>query len=262
MSELIPFEFRGSSVRVVTIDGEPWFVVADLAAILGYRDAANAARLLRATQQGYSEVSTPGGRQQMLVTNESGLNRLILRSNRPEAEEIQEWIEDEVMPSIRKTGSYGQRELSRKEMAQYWLDAEERAEIEAARADREATFRHAIEAGDGLTPTQFHKKYFSEVAEREFFEHLFARKYLIDQRGKGARRDDGTFRDGAEHRHPTWKGKPYFYLHSAGMHGGKRRESTRVRPGHPELELKAALIRDGLAANNNDTGALFALEAS
>lgn len=74
------------------------------------------------------------------------------------------------------------------------------------------------------------------------------------QRGKGPGREDGTTRNGSQHRHPTAKGKPYLYLHGHGEIGGKRRENTRVRPGQPELDLKAALVKDGLAANNNDTG--------
>lgn len=96
----------GEAIRVVTVDGEPRFVVADLAKMLGYRDASNAARLLRDHQQGYSSVSTPSGQQRMLVTNEAGLNRLILRANTPDADRIQDWITDEVMPSIARTGGY------------------------------------------------------------------------------------------------------------------------------------------------------------
>jgi anti-repressor protein len=96
----------GEAIRVVTVDGEPRFVVADLAKMLGYRDASNAARLLRDHQQGYSLVSTPSGQQRMLVTNEAGLNRLILRANTPDADRIQDWITDEVMPSITHTGGY------------------------------------------------------------------------------------------------------------------------------------------------------------
>lgn len=97
----------GQDIRTVMIDGQPWFVVADLAKILGYRDASNAARLLRPGQQGYSDVSTPSGLQRMLITNEGGLNRLILRANTPDAERIQDWITDEVMPTIARTGGYG-----------------------------------------------------------------------------------------------------------------------------------------------------------
>lgn len=122
----------------------------------------------------------------------------------------------------------------------------------------EGTVRQ-IEGANGLTLRMFHKKYFSEVREREFFEHLYTKGYLIDQRGKGSTRPDGTVRDGSEHRHPSFKGKPYLYLHFNGVHGDQRRETTRVRPGQPELDFKAALVHDGLRANGNDDGFLFGI---
>lgn len=153
---LVKFEFHGRPVRTVVIDGVAWFVVADVAAILGYRDAGNAARLLRPAQRGDSDVSTPGGIQRMLVTNESGLNRLILRSNRPEAEQIQEWVEDEVLPSIRKTGSYS-RELSRLELIDMAREAEvARLEAVAERdtlAGQVAELEPAAQAWDELVDT-------------------------------------------------------------------------------------------------------------
>ncbi|MDV6275875.1 phage antirepressor KilAC domain-containing protein [Rhodococcus erythropolis] len=100
------FNYESTPVRTATLDGNPALVVADIAKILGYRDASNAARLLRPHQQGYSEVSTPSGTQRMLVCNEGGVNRLIMRSNAPSAELVQDWFTDEVLPALRKTGTY------------------------------------------------------------------------------------------------------------------------------------------------------------
>lgn len=158
-------------------------------------------------------------------------------------------------------------EPSRKELAQYWYEAEQRAEAEAARAVKAENRARAIEGkfrefegGDGLNLTKFHKKHFSEVGERTFFEHLYSRHYLIDQRGKGSEREDGTRRDGAEHAHPGAKGKQFLYLHEGGVHGGRRRHRTYVRPGDPELLFKAALVRDGLRGNQHVVGHLFAIE--
>lgn len=195
----------------------------------------------------------------MSVISEPGLYSLILRSRKPQARAFKRWITHEVIPAIRRTGRYEVSALG-----------DELAEIEAAnarsaravaiaraerdRADKAEAFKTAIEAGDGLTLRSYHKKYFSALAEKTFMAHLYERGYLIDQRGKGPGREDGTTRNGSQHRHPTAKGKPYLYLHGHGEIGGKRRENTRVRPGQPELDLKAALVKDGLAANNNDTG--------
>ena|GEM_PF-916490 len=108
-TEILPFTFEEVTVRVEVVNDEPWFVVADLARILGYRDAANASRLLKDGQKGYSEVSTPSGPQTMLVANEKGLYRLLLRSNAANAEKVQDWVTDTVLPEIRRTGGYNAR---------------------------------------------------------------------------------------------------------------------------------------------------------
>ena len=137
-AQLVPFQYEGSAVRTVLIDSEPWFVVSDAAKILGYRDAANAARLLRSHQQGYSEVSTPSGTQRMLVCNEGGVNRLIMRSNAKNAEDIQDWFTDVVLPEIRKTGTYNAAPaLTEDEIVHQALQIQSRKvkELESAVAD-------------------------------------------------------------------------------------------------------------------------------
>jgi len=130
----------GQDIRTVLVDGKPWFVVADVARMLGYRDASNAARLLRPHQQGYSDVSTPSGQQRMLITNEGGLNRLILRANTEDAERIQDWVTDVVLPSIARTGTYAvataPRELTKLEVLEMALESERRAIT--AEAERDA----------------------------------------------------------------------------------------------------------------------------
>jgi prophage antirepressor-like protein len=106
VSALDIFTYSSQQVRTVTIDGDRRIVVADIARILGYRDAANAARSLREQHKGYSIVSTPSGEQNMLTTNAAGFNRLVLRSSASNAEAVQDWVTDEVLTSIAKTGSY------------------------------------------------------------------------------------------------------------------------------------------------------------
>lgn len=106
-AQILPFTFKTKSVRTVILDGEPWFVASDVAAVLGYRDAHNAGRQLAEHQRGTHLVSTPkGGSQKVVIINESGLYRLVLRSRKPEAEAFSDWVTGEVLPSIRKTGSY------------------------------------------------------------------------------------------------------------------------------------------------------------
>lgn len=107
MNAITNFAFEENLVRVVTIDDDdPWFVAADIARVLGFRDAANAIRTVPDEEKGTHKVSTPGGDQELIVVSEPGLYRLIFRSNKPEAERFQHFVFHEVLPSLRKTGSF------------------------------------------------------------------------------------------------------------------------------------------------------------
>lgn len=106
MNDIQVFDFEDNAVRVVDIDGEPWFVAADVARVLDFRDAYNATRVLDDDEKGTHNVSTPSGDQEMNVINESGLYHLVLVSRKPEAKKFRKWVTAEVLPSIRKTGAY------------------------------------------------------------------------------------------------------------------------------------------------------------
>lgn len=100
------FDFNGSEIRVFILDGEPWFVARDVATVLGYRDSSNATRILRDREIRTHQVSTSAGLRESKLINEQGLYRLVMRSEREEAEVFQDWVTGEVLPSIRKTGGY------------------------------------------------------------------------------------------------------------------------------------------------------------
>lgn len=80
-TDLVPFEYEGKSVRTVMIDGEVWFVAADVASILGYRMASDMTRRMDDDNKGYAKVRTPGGEQDLAAINESGLYDSVFRSN-------------------------------------------------------------------------------------------------------------------------------------------------------------------------------------
>lgn len=107
-NELKIFENEAfGKVRVIERNNEPWFVGKDVAEALGYSQPAKAIREhVKDTHKGVSEMDTPGGRQQIIIIDEAGLYSLVLRSKLPAAEAFQEWVVAEVIPSIRKTGSY------------------------------------------------------------------------------------------------------------------------------------------------------------
>jgi len=98
------------NIRTVTIDGEPWFVGKDIAEALGYgkgKSLNNAvATHVDEEDKGVTEMMTPGGKQNLIIINESGLYSLILSSKLPNAKKFKRWVTGEVLPAIRKSGHY------------------------------------------------------------------------------------------------------------------------------------------------------------
>lgn len=97
-------------VRTIIRDGEPWFVGKDVASALGYgqgKSLNNAiANHVDADDKGVTKMMTPGGKQNVIIINESGLYALIFGSTLESAKRFKHWVTSEVLPSIRKTGSY------------------------------------------------------------------------------------------------------------------------------------------------------------
>ncbi len=106
MNNLICFDFAEHSVRVIERGNDPWFVATDVAAVLGYGRAPDMVRMLDDDEKGVHDLHTPGGQQQATIISESGLYACILRSQRPEARAFRKWVTSEVLPAIRKTGTY------------------------------------------------------------------------------------------------------------------------------------------------------------
>ena len=90
--------------RSKTLEGEPWFVAADVCRALGIDRTQT--RRLDEDEKGVYSAQTPGGQQDMSIVNEPGLYALVLSSRKPEAKAFKRWITHEVIPNIRKTGGY------------------------------------------------------------------------------------------------------------------------------------------------------------
>lgn len=104
-------------VRTVLIDDEPYFVGKDVTDILGYGNSRQALTTnVDDEDKEVHSVDTLGGTQKMTVINESGLYSLILGSKLPTAKKFKKWVTSEVLPSIRKTGSYTTSQMSAMEM--------------------------------------------------------------------------------------------------------------------------------------------------
>lgn len=107
MSEISPLLFEGEHlVRHVEKDDEIWFVGADVCRVLGIRDHYQALERLDEDERGRCIAPTPSGDQEMIVVSEAGVYRLVFTSRKPVAERFKRWLAHEVIPSIRKTGSY------------------------------------------------------------------------------------------------------------------------------------------------------------
>ncbi|QTP60909.1 hypothetical protein HNO53_20650 [Billgrantia antri] len=106
MSNLIPFEFDQHQIRVIQDDaGGTLFVARDVAAALGY---ANPMKAIRDHCKGVTESFTPtaGGEQAVKAIREPDVYRLIVKSQLPSAERFEAWVFEEVLPAIRRAGSY------------------------------------------------------------------------------------------------------------------------------------------------------------
>ena len=112
-------------VRTLVKDGDPYFVGKDVAEILGYKDTVNAlkAHVDEEDKTGW-QITTPSrGAQTATIINESGLYSLILSSKLPEAKKFKRWVTSEVLPSIRKTGSYSTIPKEKQEFKEQELKA-------------------------------------------------------------------------------------------------------------------------------------------
>lgn len=106
---VVPFqnETLNCTVRAVVKDGEPWFVAKDVCDALGYGNSREAlSKHVRDKWKGVTIRDTLGGTQQLSIINEAGLFALVMKSKMPKAVEFQDWVCEEVLPSIRKHGSY------------------------------------------------------------------------------------------------------------------------------------------------------------
>ena len=119
------------SVRTVTVDGEPWFVVADVCAYFGVTNRNRVMQMVDDDEKGGTQIDTPGGTQTIAIVNESGLYALLFALQPTKARGVSEeyieerqkklrsfkrWVTHDVLPAIRKTGTYTARTMTPNEI--------------------------------------------------------------------------------------------------------------------------------------------------
>lgn len=126
------------SVRTVVLDGEPWFVGVDVARSLGYKDNYSAFRNnVDEEDKRLCPVNSTSGVQETTVINESGMYSLIFGSRLDKAKGFKRWVTNDVLPSIRKTGSYSITQKKpdsymiedKVERAKRWIEEQEEKQL-------------------------------------------------------------------------------------------------------------------------------------
>ena len=106
MSDLIAYQFKNSNIRIELKNNEPLFCLTDVANALNIKNAHS--NRFNFSEKGIHKMytQTKGGKQELIFIDEANLYRVIFRSNKKEAIDFQNWVFEEVLPSIRKTGGY------------------------------------------------------------------------------------------------------------------------------------------------------------
>ena len=103
MNEITTLNYEGSNVRMIEKDGEPWWVLTDVCKVLQLSNPSIVAQRLDDDERSKSNLGRQG---EATIISESGLYAVILRSDKPQAKPFRKWVTSEVLPSIRRTGSY------------------------------------------------------------------------------------------------------------------------------------------------------------
>ena len=196
------------SIRTLTINGEPWFAGKDVAAALGYTNPLKAVRdHVDEEDKGVNDSFTPGGKQKIVIINESGLYSLILSSKLEGAKRFKHWVTADVLPSIRKTGGYiaGEEKMSDEELfMQAFLVAKRKLDernAEYAKLEKrhealtaevnimrpKAEFADAVATSEDCIPLGDLAKLLNQngvdIGRTRLFEYLRRNGYLISQYG-------------------------------------------------------------------------------
>ena len=111
-TSITPFLFGECLIRTVEHNGSPWFIAADVCAALSLDNVTRALASLDPEELTLLKVRSGGQEREMNAVSEPGLYRLVFKSRKPEARAFQHWVYHEVLPTIRRTGSYTPNNLA------------------------------------------------------------------------------------------------------------------------------------------------------
>lgn len=177
-------------VRTVTINGDPWFVGKDVAAALGFTNPRDAISThVFDEDKGVESIDTLGGKQKMTVINESGLYALVFGSRLKSAQRFKHWVTSEVLPAIRKTGSY-QAPQGKELLALAVLEAQKTIEEQSKAIERmkpKEIFANAVETSHTSILigdlAKLLKQNGVETGQKRLFDWMREKGYLIKRKG-------------------------------------------------------------------------------
>lgn len=185
------FPITNQVTRIVDLDGEPWWVAKDVCDVLGLDNSRQALSRLDDDEKNTVIISdgTPGNPNQAIV-NESGLYSLILTSRKPEAKQFKKWVTAEVLPTIRKTGSYQAAPIETQlnnpaALRGILLSYTEKVlalEAQVAEQAPKVAALQRLEMADGSVCLTNAAKLL-KVRPKDFFLHLQAKKWIYKRPG-------------------------------------------------------------------------------
>lgn len=200
MSAVVPFAYGAQLVRVVEVDGAPWWVAGDVAAALGYKHTPHMLRALDDDEKGVRKVDTLGGPQETATISESGVYHAIFKSRRAEAAVFRKWVTSEVLPSIRLNGYYNHNrgDLPANDADHRWAMVERRldqlerlitsqAMVETPEFTKAATYAPPVFRlvhGNGRLRGQKYSRYWHDLEVRGLMISLHRQMIISDAVGE------------------------------------------------------------------------------
>lgn len=191
MNELKQFNFENNQVRTLLINDEPWFVGKDVAEILGYSNPRDALSKHVDSEDKNSVAIHDGnkGNPNLTIINESGVYALVFSSKLQSAKKFKHWVTSEVLPTLRKTGSYATPQLTGEElMAKALIEAKsimERQNKEITEMKPKALFADTVAASDSSILVGQEAKLISQsgckMGQNRFFAWLRENGYLCSK---------------------------------------------------------------------------------
>lgn len=201
------WNYESSEIRTVQVNGEPWFVLADVCKVLEIARGTKVAERLEEDEVRQTSITDSLGRQQKAyIINESGLYTVILRSDKPQAKPFRKWVTSEVLPSIRKHGAYMTEQTLERALTspdflielatQLKTEQEQRRRLEttvAAQSKQMEQDKPKVLFADSVTASsssiligelaKLIKQNGVDIGQRRLFEWMRANGYLIKRKG-------------------------------------------------------------------------------